>query len=154
MHHILYLSQVCTPLREDDLKRLLEKSRANNQRRNITGILLYCDRQFMQLLEGEEVDVAQLYTQLAQDPRHTGLIKLADKPIAHRSFAEWSMAFTAVSPEQFTHLSGYLGLAQVQFPTASLSLTDSALLQMAKEFVCAPPGNPPEFFWLPGGVTC
>jgi len=138
MHHILYLSQVSTALSEDELKRLLETSRVRNQGRNITGLLLYSDRQFMQLLEGEEADVAQLYSTLAQDPRHTGLIKLADKPIPHRSCAEWSMAFAAVSPERFALLSGYLSLAQVQFTAASFSVADSALLQMAKAFVCAP----------------
>ena len=139
MHHILYLSQVSASLSEDELQSLLEKSRVNNQERNITGILLYCARQFMQLLEGEEADVARLYSKLAQDPRHTGLIKLADKPVTHRSFAEWSMAFETVSEEKFTSLSGYLPVAQVDFTTASFSGSDSALLQMAKAFVCAPP---------------
>jgi len=138
MHHILYLSQVRTPLSEDDLTSLLETSRVRNRGRNITGLLLYSERQFMQLLEGEEGDVARLYATLAQDPRHTGLVKLADKPIPHRSYTEWSMAFAAVSPERFAHLSGYLGLAQVQFTSATFSVADSALLQLAKEFVCAP----------------
>jgi hypothetical protein len=98
MHHIIYLSQVSASLSEDELRRLLEECRANNKWRNITGILLYSDRQFMQLLEGEEADVAQLYAKVTQDRRHTGVIKLADKPITHRSFAEWSMAFETVSP--------------------------------------------------------
>lgn len=138
MHHILYLSQLSASLSEDELARLLEQSRIRNQGRNITGILVYCGRQFMQLLEGEEAEVAQLYATLAQDPRHTGLIKLADKPIPHRSFAAWSMAFAAVSPDRFASLHGYLGLAQVQFPTDVGSVTDRLLLQMAKEFVCAP----------------
>jgi hypothetical protein len=137
MHHIIYLSQVSAPLSEDALSRLLEKSRVNNQGRNITGLLLYSERQFMQLLEGEEADVVQLYMDLAQDSRHTGLIKLADKPIMHRSFSEWSMAFEAVSPEKFAQISGYLSLAQVEFATPSFSLTDRALLQRAKAFVCA-----------------
>jgi hypothetical protein len=138
MHHILYLSQVRAALSENDLRALLVTSRAKNEARNITGILVYCERQFMQLLEGEEANVAQLYATLAQDPRHTGLIKLADKPITQRSFAGWSMAFAAVSPEHFTALRGYLTLAQVQFPTATLSVTDSALLHMAQAFVCGP----------------
>ena len=140
MHHILYLSQVSVALSEDELKRLLETSRLRNQSRQITGLLLYCDRQFMQLLEGEEGDVTRLFSTIAQAPRHSGLIKLADKTIPHRSCAEWSMAFAAVSAERFASLSGYLGLAQVQFPTASFSLADRALLQLAHAFVCAPAG--------------
>lgn len=138
MHHILYLSKVSTPLQEAELVRLLEQARANNKRRNITGILVYSDRQFMQLLEGEEADVASLYAKLSQDPRHAGLIKLADKPIGARSFAEWSMAFRLVSPAEFSALAGYLPLAQVHFHATSFSATDASLLQMAKEFVCAP----------------
>jgi hypothetical protein len=140
MHHILYLSQVSVALSEDDLKRLLESSRLRNQSRQITGLLLYSDRQFMQLLEGEEGDVRRLFATIAQDPRHNGLIKLADKTIPHRSCAEWSMAFAAVSAERLASSSGYLGLAQVQFSTASFSLADRALLQLAQAFVCAPAG--------------
>jgi hypothetical protein len=136
MHHIIYLSQVSTSLSEDELRSLLEKSRANNKWRNITGLLLYSERQFMQVLEGEEADVRRLYTDLAQDPRHTGLIKLADKAITQRSFSEWSMAFEAITPEKFIQVGGYLGLAQVTFSTPLFSATDSALLQRAKEFVC------------------
>jgi len=138
MHHIIYLSKVNTPLQEEELVRLLEQARANNKRRNITGILVYSDRQFMQLLEGEEADVARLYAKLSQDPRHTGLIKLADKPIGARSFSEWSMAFQLVLPPAFTDLTGYLPLAQVNFHATSFSATDTSLLQMAKDFVCAP----------------
>ena len=138
MHHIIYLSKVITPLQEEELVSLLEQARANNKRRNITGILVYSDRQFMQLLEGEEADVARLYAKLSQDPRHMGLIKLADKAIGARSFSDWSMAFRLGSLAEFSALTGYVPLDQVNFHAQSFSATDTALLQMAKEFVCAP----------------
>lgn len=138
MHHIIYLSKVSAPLPEEELVRLLEQARANNNRRNITGILVYSDRQFLQLLEGDEADLASLYAKLSQDPRHTGVIKLADKPIGARSFSDWSMAFQVVSPAEFSALAGYVPLAQVNFHAQSFSATDTALLQMAQEFVCAP----------------
>ena len=137
MHHIIYLSKVSAPLSEATLVNLLQEARANNQQRAITGILLYGDRQFLQLIEGEQAEVTRLYAKLTQDPRHSGVIKLADKPITHRSFAEWSMAFHPVSAEQLAQLTGYLSLEQVSFAATSLSATDTALLHMAQEFVCA-----------------
>jgi hypothetical protein len=137
MHHIIYLSKVSAPLSEGTLVSLLKQARTNNQQRKITGFLLYSDRQFLQLIEGEQAEVTKLYAKLTQDPRHSGVIKLADKPITHRSFAEWSMAFHTVSPDQMAQLTGYLSLGQVSFAATSLSATDTALLHMAREFVCA-----------------
>ena len=137
MHHIIYLSTVRAPLKQEELVSLLEEARAKNKRRDITGILVYSDRQFMQLIEGEEADVTRLYTSLCQDPRHTGVIKLADKPIVARSFSDWNMAFQVVSLTDFPALVGYLPLAQVNFRASSLSATDTSLLQMARDFVCA-----------------
>lgn len=130
MHHIIYLSQATVPLAEEELAALLDVARVNNHRRNITGAMIYSGGQFLQLLEGDEADLADLYSTLLQDGRHMALIKLADKPIAHRSFTGWSMAFRAAAPDHFAQLTGYLLPEQLNFTPASLSSTDTNLLDL------------------------
>lgn len=71
---------------------LLAQSRARNERRGITGLLLYGPRLYVQLLEGEYDTIQALYQRILADPRHHGLVKLADKAIAARSCPDWAMS--------------------------------------------------------------
>jgi hypothetical protein len=50
---LLYSSKATTALSPAELTAILDKSVANNQARQITGLLLYRDGCFLQLLEGE-----------------------------------------------------------------------------------------------------
>jgi hypothetical protein len=67
----------------------------------------------MQVIEGEEEVVASLYQHIARDSRHQHLLKLADKAIAQRMFADWSMAFDAVAADQFKERLGYVSLEEL-----------------------------------------
>lgn len=133
MHHIIYLSAAVRPLTDDDLTLLLTQCRRNNERLGVTGALVYGDGQFMQVMEGEEVAVRELYQRLATDPRHTGLMKLADKDIPHRSFGSWRMAFERVSAEDFSALAGYSSPAElVRTLPGGQSAADALLFAMLK----------------------
>jgi hypothetical protein len=46
---------------DDNLKDLLKKSRLKNERKNVTGMLLYLDPFFIQILEGEEAIVNESF---------------------------------------------------------------------------------------------
>lgn len=141
MHHIIYLSQATRPLSDEELVQLLAQARHDNAQQGITGALVYGAGQFMQIIEGEEAQLAMLYAKLLQDGRHGQVFKFADKPIAQRSFAEWSMAFRPLSPEQFAELAGYLTPEQLNLQAPGLSATDGMLLQMMKAFVLQPRAN-------------
>jgi len=77
----------------EELRDILSKSRTNNAKTGITGILLYRARTVLQLLEGEAEAVHALYAKLLLDPRHHSLTLLYDRPLAERNFGQWSMAF-------------------------------------------------------------
>jgi hypothetical protein len=53
MFSIVYVSSALKPFSKTDLLTLLEKSRENNTSLGISGMLLYKDGNFMQVLEGE-----------------------------------------------------------------------------------------------------
>ena len=93
LYSLVYVSSATKPFSVDELRTLLERTRANNTRRSVSGMLLYKDGNFMQALEGEEATVKAVYATIAQDPRHTGAIMLLSGPIEARAFAEWSMGF-------------------------------------------------------------
>jgi Sensors of blue-light using FAD len=133
MHHIIYLSTAAQPMTDEGLALLLAQCRRNNERLNITGALIYGDGQFMQIMEGEQSVVRDLYQRLESDPRHTGLMKLADKDIPHRSFGTWRMAFEQVGPEVLSALAGYTTPAEmVRTLPGSQSAADALLFSMLK----------------------
>ena len=72
---------------------LLEHARRNNEKAGVTGMLLYKDGNFMQVLEGEERVVQALSAKIGRDPRHEKMVTLLEGPLAEREFSDWSMGF-------------------------------------------------------------
>jgi hypothetical protein len=103
MHYLVYTSTANFPLTASDLRRLLEPWRENNARAQITGVLLYSEGQIMQVLEGEADALHALFATIAADARHRNVTKLADGHAQGRAFAEWSMQFRTVDPQDFAH---------------------------------------------------
>jgi hypothetical protein len=76
-----------------DLEELLVEARDFNAGKDITGILLYCDGNFMQLLEGDEDEVRSLYGRIETDRRHVDVKTLFTKETEERWLKDWAMAF-------------------------------------------------------------
>ncbi len=102
MHHLVYTSAANVFLNEDEMRRVLGHWRANNARLGITGVLLYCEGQILQVLEGEAASVHALFANIAADVRHRSVNKLADGPVQCRVFADWSIRFQTVDTADFT----------------------------------------------------
>ncbi|WDE01308.1 BLUF domain-containing protein [Thalassomonas actiniarum] len=108
MIHLIYISSATSWPTERDLTELLEQARARNIRQNITGMLLYGNATYMQLLEGEEKDVHEIYGAIKKDPRNNSVVTLLEEGITERDFPDWSMGFrnlTACSPGELAGFS-------------------------------------------------
>ena len=81
--------------RKTELGRLFCTARSNNKKRHVTGALLVSGDWFVQVLEGDEVEVRSLFGRIEQDPRHDAVELLDAVPEAERVFARWSMAKVA-----------------------------------------------------------
>ena len=100
MFHLTYVSSAAQEFSKADLNELLAQCRENNMRLGITGMLLYKDGNFMQILEGDKDTVRGLYTKISADPRHTGDLVLYQGTSEERQFPDWSMGFRDLdSPE-------------------------------------------------------
>jgi hypothetical protein len=107
MYYILYASSATQPFSDADLLELLKKSRENNAKRSVTGMLLYKDGNFMQVLEGEEEDVKVIYDRIFLDPRHDGILTLLKGRTKERQFPEWSMAYRNLNSPDALDTPGY-----------------------------------------------
>ena len=91
--HCIYASAAVVPPDGATLREMLDASRAKNRRLDISGMLLYADGSFFQVIEGPRSAVSELFATIARDPRHRLVTRIIDEPIARRSFADCSMAF-------------------------------------------------------------
>ncbi|MDQ3197949.1 MAG: BLUF domain-containing protein [Verrucomicrobiota bacterium] len=104
---LIYVSIAKHPFNTEQLRGLLNVTRRNNTAAGITGLLLYKDGKFMQLLEGQKDKVDRLFERIQRDPRHRDVIKLLAGDEEERSFAEFSMGFENLDDPSVQALPGY-----------------------------------------------
>jgi hypothetical protein len=80
-----------------DFLDILEVSRANNERDGITGVLLFCNNNVVQCLEGSREAVNQAYARIIRDKRHQNPLLVDYRVLASRSFSSWSMGYVPES---------------------------------------------------------
>ena len=117
---MVYESQAVTPLRQADLNTLLHGARLSNQTTQFSGLLLYAETRFLQVLEGPEPALSGLYARIQADPRHRQVRTVAHAPVADRAFPDWHMDFAAAEAAFFEQISGYLPLTGVRGHQADL----------------------------------
>ena len=88
-----YLSEAVSDMSFLGLMRLLESARAFNQSNGITGILLYDNQQFGQIIEGERASVMKAWKRIQEDKRHHRIELLEIREISQRSFPDWLLRF-------------------------------------------------------------
>ena len=88
-----YLSEAISDMSFLGLMRLLESARTFNQKNGITGILLYDNQQFGQIIEGERANVMKVWKRIQEDKRHHRVELLEIREISERSFPEWLLRF-------------------------------------------------------------
>ncbi|MEO7086331.1 MAG: BLUF domain-containing protein [Gemmatimonadaceae bacterium] len=104
--HVIYASVAAVSPTAAELERILLQSRRNNERAGVTGMLVYADASFFQVLEGEVDPVEQTLARIAADPRHSGLVTVIRERIFRRAFGAWTMGFVADTPNEAAALAG------------------------------------------------
>ena len=88
-----YLSEAVSDMSFLGLMRLLESARAFNQKNGVTGILLYDNQQFAQVVEGERANIMKVWKRIQDDKRHHRIELLEIKEISERSYPDWLLRF-------------------------------------------------------------
>lgn len=78
---------------EPNIVRILAKSRVNNRKNGLVGLLYFGDGAFFQCLEGEEEAVNALFSKIEKDTRHKDIKLISKKYISKLSFPDWAMKY-------------------------------------------------------------
>lgn len=108
LHRLVYASRANLPMQQHDLLKILDSARAHNVRTAITGMLVYANGDFLQVLEGEQIDIEALYARICADARHRNCRVLSDSEIQERIFSDWSMGFREIDKSDLTQIAGFI----------------------------------------------
>ena len=110
MRQIIYISTATLSFKPEDAAIILEKSRRNNARDHVTGLLYFDGKRFLQALEGDTATIDRTFARISGDDRHRAIVRLSDREINVREFGDWAMAYRApgMDAEQFLKRIGDL----------------------------------------------
>lgn len=129
---VLYRSRATAVLTAHQQEELLEQARRFNADNQVTGLLLYSEDQFVQVMEGPEAVIRSLYFRIQHDPRHTQIETMSLGRVPCRRFAEWSMDFGLV---ENCEAERALQAIEEQQPQAGLSVTNAHLQALLQAFI-------------------
>jgi hypothetical protein len=93
LQRLIYMSAATDLFTPPDLEDILARSRRNNAAVGLTGLLIFHDGNFLQVLEGEPDRVRACYQRITGDRRHSGCLALPATERADRQFGAWDMAY-------------------------------------------------------------
>jgi len=131
---LIYVSAATVTFSPQDLATLLLKSRANNQRLGVTGLLIHHTGSFFQVLEGQQETVETLFQRISRDKRHTRVLTLVKTIAAERVFGSWSMGFVEGSKSEFARLPGFADFFRRGFEQANAIATAARAKELALAF--------------------
>lgn len=124
----------------EGLRSILVACRKNNPANGISGALLFSNRFFGQILEGDRKAVTETFCRISNDPRHSDIVILQAKPIEHRRFDDWAMTVAGnseLSEKLYNRFSTYNEFNPAKMSAESLEALIEALagseLQIVKE---------------------
>lgn len=92
MKRIIYISKITYPLSNKEIESIGNISSRNNMQVNITGTLVFFEKMFFQIIEGDDKEVDRLYEKIGNDPRHCDILRLkTEDDINERLFPNWYM---------------------------------------------------------------
>jgi hypothetical protein len=98
LRQYMYIS-TAVGIGQSEIDAILSACQRNNQERNVTGLLLYNGRNFLQLLEGEVEDLSWVMRKIEADPRHSGVLIIEDITVNERACPDWLMRHIRIADE-------------------------------------------------------
>lgn len=91
LSQLIYVSVRASECSDSEIQKILESSIHNNAKIDITGVLLYSDKKFLQCLEGDYDEIMALYDKIKLDKRHKNVVLITVGMIKECFFPSWQM---------------------------------------------------------------
>lgn len=131
---LIYVSMAQHEFDDDVLDAILASSVRHNTHQQITGMLIYAEGNFLQVLEGPPVAVDDTMARIAADPRHCDLMVLGRLQVVQRDFEQWSMGFRRLTRRELMTHPAYASLVAGRIDFSMLGVRPGLAMDMLKEF--------------------
>ncbi len=109
LYNLCYVSSAKSNLTKIDLDHLFRVNKRNNTTLDISGLLVYNNGNFLQILEGEEKRIRTLFAKISTDDRHSNIIELINMSVEERIFDDYESGFVIVEDhKKLDQLKSYL----------------------------------------------
>jgi len=121
------LSQATPNFSSFDLLYLLEQCQSNNRKLGLTGLLIFGNGTFLQVIEGDDHIVEGLMEKISKDWRHTNFQIVAKFPIEERHYSDWSMGFEKLTEQTISEVPNLKDFTLSNFNPEYLSSNESVI---------------------------
>ncbi|WP_455169718.1 BLUF domain-containing protein [Aegicerativicinus sediminis] len=90
-YELTYMSKAKEDITVDEIKNIYDISGQRNQELDVTGCLVFYNKEFFQILEGPKSHVLEIMSKIEQDDRHTKIEIIWEGVKGIRSFNHWRM---------------------------------------------------------------
>lgn len=131
MKQICYVSFLRDDLNAHDVINSIRNiSSAKNSKHGITGMLVYSNEVFIQILEGMKMNVDITYKIIESDDRHQNIKVLFEQDINDRCFPDWAMRFEYSETLNLNALNKVLN-----FQGKNIVLNNEEIYDLFKDFL-------------------
>ena len=107
MQQLIYCSTAKNPLEFSVVKSIIQVAEKNNKDNNLTGVLFFSTKFFMQCLEGSREEVNKIYEKICRDERHHKFLIMDYRYIVKRDFPNWGMGVANFKKVNQEHYASY-----------------------------------------------
>ena len=94
---MIYVSTIANTTDSGAVQKILATARKNNEKHDLTGLLVFDNKYYLQAIEGGRTAVNLLLGKLFSDDRHSDMLVLGMEQVHQRAFPNWSMEFIEAS---------------------------------------------------------
>lgn len=90
---LIYASMASDRITQDDIQQIVTTAKENNSKADLSGMLCFNRKFFLQVLEGARSRVNATYRHILKDPRHTDVVLVSYQEISRREFPNWHLGY-------------------------------------------------------------
>jgi len=132
---LVYVSTARPDLTKKDIESILDTARERNGRDNVTGLLVFDGISFMQLLEGEAEIIDAVFRDIANDNRHSNVVRILQDENVPRQFKEWSMGYSMTHDPRMLKGDSWFPLTSKLLDKALPANADSTVRSLFTSFL-------------------
>lgn len=121
LHQLVYSSVASESMPKSKLYKILHGARTANAIAGVTGLLVFAEGKFLQVLEGPKDTVSALMQKISADHRHENVQVIAEGAIDVRMFPSWEMAYVSTNARELATWAGLRNTTTIDETLARLT---------------------------------